>query len=324
MTRTKQPKPVLTTWEHSAKFPPAPNRPQELNHFGLSGGKDSTALAIWAIHESGYPRDTLDFTFCDTGNESPITYDYLKYLEDALQVGITTIHPHLKFFELAKKKKRFPSAKARFCTMELKIRPTLDYINAMFRTGHKLLLHSGVRGAESDSRAKLLDREYDGRFLCEVRRPILKWSLSDVWAIHDRYGIKPNPLYRLGMKRVGCFPCVMNRKAEVRVIARLFPQVIQQLASRELDTTRDTGFQSFFEPKKTPERFWTRSYVRKKDGATLMAPTILDVVRWAQTSRGGHTYDLIEAMAEMGLKPDELPTTEDDKGMCPSTFGHCE
>ena len=44
------------------------------NVFGLSGGKDSTCLLGWAIHESGYPRDSLIFTFCDTENEYQEVY----------------------------------------------------------------------------------------------------------------------------------------------------------------------------------------------------------------------------------------------------------
>lgn len=43
----------------------------------LSGGKDSTALAI-------YLRDKipdLEYVFCDTGEELPETYEYLTMLE---------------------------------------------------------------------------------------------------------------------------------------------------------------------------------------------------------------------------------------------------
>lgn len=50
----------------------------------LSGGKDSTALALLAI-ETKQPDDVLDFVFCDTGNEHPITYSYLEYLDRRLR-----------------------------------------------------------------------------------------------------------------------------------------------------------------------------------------------------------------------------------------------
>ena len=73
-----------TTWIVSEAYPPAVPRPERINHIGCSGGKDSTALLLWAIFESGYSRDSLDVSFCDTGNEAPATYDYISYLEDAL------------------------------------------------------------------------------------------------------------------------------------------------------------------------------------------------------------------------------------------------
>lgn len=50
----------------------------------LSGGKDSTALALLAI-ETKAPDDVLDFVFCDTGNEHPITYAYVEYLDQRLR-----------------------------------------------------------------------------------------------------------------------------------------------------------------------------------------------------------------------------------------------
>lgn len=50
----------------------------------LSGGKDSTALALLAI-ETKQPDDYLDFLFCDTGNEHPITYAYIEYLDGKLR-----------------------------------------------------------------------------------------------------------------------------------------------------------------------------------------------------------------------------------------------
>lgn len=37
-------------------------------HVGISGGKDSGALLLWMVHESGIPADQIIATFCDTGN----------------------------------------------------------------------------------------------------------------------------------------------------------------------------------------------------------------------------------------------------------------
>jgi len=59
----------------------------------LSGGKDSTALAL-------YMRDRvpqMEYVFCDTGEELAETYDYLLKIEAQLGVRITKLNPERHF-----------------------------------------------------------------------------------------------------------------------------------------------------------------------------------------------------------------------------------
>ena len=42
----------------------------------LSGGKDSTAMAIYMRQR--YPQIPVEYVFCDTGCELPETYEYLE------------------------------------------------------------------------------------------------------------------------------------------------------------------------------------------------------------------------------------------------------
>lgn len=340
-----------TTFIVSTKYPPPAVRPATVNHAGISGGKDSTVLAIWMVKESGYPRESLEFSFCDTDNESPITYRYLDYLEDALQIGITRIKPWKGFKELAKWKKRFPSARARFCTEFLKIIPTTAYLDHLLKTCKHLVLHSGVRAAESDARKLLPPESFDEGLGAWVKRPMLKWSISDVWAYHEKHGIKPNPLYRLGMSRVGCFPCVMSNKPEMRRISFLFPQVIDKLRQDEKDigenrASADSPWQgsSFFHAKTVPASQRSTKWVRGKDGKEFSIVTIDDVVRWSRTARGGRDQefqfdettelqalaaklvadlDLSTFTADYDKLPGELPSTDHTRS-CPSSMGLCE
>lgn len=53
-----------------------------LYHVGCSGGKDSSAVLIWAALESDIPRENLRATFCDTGNEDILTYQHLDLLRE--------------------------------------------------------------------------------------------------------------------------------------------------------------------------------------------------------------------------------------------------
>jgi 3'-phosphoadenosine 5'-phosphosulfate sulfotransferase (PAPS reductase)/FAD synthetase len=90
----------------------------------FSGGKDSAALIVWAEKN----LDDFEIVFCDTGNESSITYDYINSVADFLDREVVVLMPERNFLDLAKHKQRFPSTKVRFCTTDLKVKPTIDYI----------------------------------------------------------------------------------------------------------------------------------------------------------------------------------------------------
>lgn len=87
---------------------------------GISGGKDSSALAI-------YMRDRvpeMEYFFCDTGAELPETYDYLNRLESALGKPITRLNSTRDFDHwLEVYQGTLPSPQMRWCTKNLKIKP---------------------------------------------------------------------------------------------------------------------------------------------------------------------------------------------------------
>lgn len=284
-----------------------------INHIGVSGGKDSTALLLWAVHESGYPQASLDVTFCDTGNEAEETYAFVRMLSEKVH-PITWLKPELDFYALAKKKKRFPSARARFCTQALKLHPTQEHVQKLRAQGHEVRLHSGVRANESDERSKLSEREFDEYFFCEVYRPLLKWTIAQVWDMHRKYGIRPNPLYFAGCKRVGCLPCIMSRKSEIKLMAKKFPERINMI--RENEQYEGGMFHSFFARNKVPLSQRTVE-ITTKDGVKMKVASIDDVVRWSFTARGGIQY-------ELDLPTDEFQFDEDKYLSCSASMGQCE
>ena len=87
---------------------------------GLSGGKDSSALAI-------YMRDRvpeMEYFFCDTGEELPETYDYLVRLESYLGKPIVRLNSDKGFSHWKTIYSDYlPSPQMRWCTRQLKIRP---------------------------------------------------------------------------------------------------------------------------------------------------------------------------------------------------------
>ena len=55
---------------------------------GLSGGKDSTALAVFLNQHPDYAGLDIEYFFCDTHKELPETYDYLDRIEARLGIKI--------------------------------------------------------------------------------------------------------------------------------------------------------------------------------------------------------------------------------------------
>lgn len=251
---------------------------------GISGGKDGEAALLWALNESGIAKNQIEATFCDTGNEHEHTYAQIRYINENIH-PVITLFPEMDFFELAKSRKRFPSAKARFCTEMLKIIPTLEHVMELRYRGFEPISIAGTRAEESEDRKNLPEWDYSGNLLCIQWRPLIRWTFADVVAIHERYGLPFNPLYALGAKRVGCFPCIMSNKAEVRMIAQQFPERIAKIREAEQDFENSFGrYSSFFASNTIPERFRSKPFTCE-DGREMNVATIDDVARWSFTGK---------------------------------------
>ncbi|MFQ5647582.1 MAG: phosphoadenosine phosphosulfate reductase family protein [bacterium] len=206
----------------------------------FSGGKDSTAALIYLIKERRLP---LFVVFCDTFNESPETYRYVDYISGLLEEWgyppVIKLAGQYSFYDLAKKKQRFPSIKARFCTGMLKIVPKIRWIQEQnFETDPVITL--GIRRDESVNRSK----RHEWEFSCQVYdellwNPLVDWNVKQVFAIHKKYGVEPNPMYKKGFKRVGCFPCVNCGRNELILMAKHYPERIEEIDrwEKELDST---------------------------------------------------------------------------------------
>jgi 3'-phosphoadenosine 5'-phosphosulfate sulfotransferase (PAPS reductase)/FAD synthetase len=194
----------------------------------VSGGKDSTAL-ILALREAGVsPRHI----FADTGWEAPETYAYLDTLRSILGITIDVVGVEGGMLAKIRARNGFPGRLQRWCTRELKLDPIRAYHDAL---GIETVSAMGVRGEESTKRAAMEmfveDEEWGGM----VWRPLLRWSIADVLAIHHRHGVPVNPLYRRGHERVGCYPCIFARKEEIRLIADHSPDRIDEIRALEVE-----------------------------------------------------------------------------------------
>jgi len=256
----------------------------------VSGGKDSAALSLW-LTEQGLEHQRI---FADTGWEAKQTYEYLETeLADALG-PILVLRGQRTMPELIRHKGMFPSRLRRFCTQQLKVRPIQKYLKSLTRPIVNVV---GIRAAESASRAKMPEWEYDKLLGCDVWRPLINWSEQEVIDIHTRHGLRPNPLYLKGASRVGCWPCIYARKAEIRLVAELDPERIElirqleeQVEARARQRYIDEGTTMEEKGYHAPTFFHTKSHANDKKG---MLP-IDEAVAWARTSHGGRQVLLFD------------------------------
>ncbi len=186
-------------------------------YVAVSGGKDSTATALWALEH--FPKEKLFFAFADTGHEATETYKYINYLEETLDIEIHRYKPKRNFYELVEHKGFFPSKNSRFCTDELKKSVRNLALTDLINRGYeRICIITGIRADESEERSKYPIYERQKRTTTGVFRPIFNWSVEDVFEYIRSKGIKVNPLYEKGVDRVGCFPCIFASPEEIRLL----------------------------------------------------------------------------------------------------------
>ena len=303
-----------------------------------SGGKDSGAMVLFALELAERYGMEFECLFADTGNEHEITLDYLHEFAHRTGVKITWVKAdfsaniakrrlfveksdgysddvrervlrHLQptgnpFLDLCLWKGRFPSATKRYCTVELKILTAREqYIDPLLDAGHIVESWQGVRAEESAERAALPKRSVEDEGLTIVR-PLLHWPVEKVLGIHRRHNVPLNPLYKLGMFRVGCMPCIMARKDEIYRIASRFPHHIDRIREWErlVSQVSKIGGSTFFHKDGMSDDVkGSRELIARESGIDGM-------VRWSKTKYGGRQYSLLKTMP--------LPACQSEYGLC--------
>ena len=194
----------------------------------MSGGKDSAAMAV-------YMRDRIpemEYAFCDTGKELPETYEYLNKMEAYLGKPIHRLNSEFSFDHWLQVYSGFlPSAKMRWCTKSLKIKPFEKFCGE-----DTVYSYIGLRADESregyiSTKPNIIPRypfREDGLVKADVFR-ILKEAGLDL------------PEYYSWRTRSGCYFCFFQRKAEWVGLKKNHPELYEKAKAYEKTKTPTGG-----------------------------------------------------------------------------------
>jgi 3'-phosphoadenosine 5'-phosphosulfate sulfotransferase (PAPS reductase)/FAD synthetase len=145
---------------------------------GLSGGKDSTAMALWLIENE--PRE-YEFICNETGNELPEMIAHWERLERMLGAPLLRVRHHTDLLGAIEEQAMLPNWRARWCTRILKIEPTIAYMEAL---PDESTLYVGLR-ADEEARRGLYGEDLKVRFPLREQG----WDEAAVWRYLAKMGV---------------------------------------------------------------------------------------------------------------------------------------
>ena len=195
---------------------------------GLSGGRDSAALAVYMRQR--HPEIDVEYFFTDTGKELPEVYDYLTRLEGYLGKPIRRLNPDRDFdFWLKSYRNYLPSAQSRWCTRQLKLRPFEHWVRKYLDEGHSVVSYVAIRG----------DEEYREGYQSKkdalmVRLPFKDAGIDKAGVIEilDGSGLGL-PKYYDWRTRSGCTFCFFQQKIEWVRLKERHPDAFEEAKSYE-------------------------------------------------------------------------------------------
>ena len=216
---------------------------------GISGGKDSAALAVY-LHKK-IPQ--MEYFFCDTHKELSETYDFLDKLRARLGIKITYLSSERGFDHwLDVYGGYLPSPRMRWCTRMLKIIPLEQFVG-----NDDVISYVGIR--EDENRDGYISTKPNIKAIYPFRtrgdknkqsendEEVIKYLESeDIYLDFNGYN-KPDierilnesgigmPEYYKWRSRSGCFFCFFQRKYEWVKLAEKHPNLFEEAVKYEKD-----------------------------------------------------------------------------------------
>lgn len=208
---------------------------EERHVLGLSGGRDSAALAVFM--RQNHPELDIDYFFTDTGKELPEVYEFLGRLEGFLGKPILRLNPDRDFdFWLKQYSNYLPSPQARWCTRKLKLSPFEEWIKPELEAGNKVFSYVAIRSDEEYREG------YKGNHV--NMKTVLPFKTGGI----DKQGVIELleasglglPKYYNWRSRSGCTFCFFQQKIEWVRLKDEHPEAFEE-AKRYEKTALDSG-----------------------------------------------------------------------------------
>lgn len=233
----------------------------------MSGGKDSTALAVYMLENHSHLP--LEFVFTDTGAELPETYSYIKRFESIFGVEVQRLTaldlPELNVRSKGGRRSPFdvllnevyagflPNPQARWCTRMLKIKPFEYFIG-----GAEAYSYIGIRADENREgfrgSAKKASPQEDGS---QKTKPVVMSEKSNILPVYPLkdigFGIQDVrdllmdsglgfPPYYEWRSRSGCFFCFYQQIGEWQGLKEKHPELFEAAKTYEKEKSNGRRF----------------------------------------------------------------------------------
>ena len=188
---------------------------------GLSGGKDSAALAI-------YLRDRvpeMEYFFADTGAELPETLEFIDLLQDYLGKPIVRLNAGRDFdYYLKLNNNYLPSPRQRWCTINLKLIPFETYIG-----DDPVISYIAIR-ADEPERSGYISKKTNIKTCFPFKDDGL--VKEDILNILESSGLGI-PSYYKWRSRSGCYFCFFQKQEEWVGLKQHHPDLFERAKEYE-------------------------------------------------------------------------------------------
>jgi 3'-phosphoadenosine 5'-phosphosulfate sulfotransferase (PAPS reductase)/FAD synthetase len=185
---------------------------------GISGGKDSAALAIYIRDHYPDVHERVEYFFSDTGAELKEVYSFLDKLEAYLGKEITRLSSGKDFDHwLTVHNEYLPSPQQRWCTRVMKIQPFEEFVG-----DDPVISYVGIR-ADENREGYVSQKETIKAVFPFIEDGLVRDDIFQM--LEDTVGI---PEYYQWRSRSGCYFCFFQRQDEWLGLKRNHPELYEK------------------------------------------------------------------------------------------------